>query len=276
MTRWYSSLSLIKEIVMLSRFLTVLLILAFVGVFGDANIARASHIVQSGLVSYWSFDEGTIVGDTVKDVMNVNDGTIFGDFESVQGKFGQALKHEGVLTDYVQVASDVLSGATSITVWAMVETLNHTHYVFGHTTLPTWKDRVQIYCDTDGQLDIGLGDSHTRHTNIVPLEIGQWYHIGLVYTDTPDGDYRVYVDGQLKAEGSFTGINELMGFADIANDGAQTGRDEGWLGVIDEFCLYDRVLSRKEIEQNYLARGLAVADPSTKLSAVWGEIKTGY
>ena len=87
---------------------------------------------------------------------------------------------------------------------------------------------------------------------------------------------KVYINGDLEAEGTFTGFNELMGFADIANDGAQTGRDEGWLGVIDEFCLYDRVLSAKEIEQNYLARGLAVADPSTKLSAVWGGIKTEY
>jgi len=258
---------------MLNKFLSVVLVLTF---FGYLNIAGASHIVQSGLVSYWSFDEDTVIDETIKDVMKVNHGTIFGQFESVEGEFGQGLRSEE-MTNYVEVASDALSGATTITVWAMAEEFTDTHYIFGHSTLPVWKDRVQIYSDNgDGQLDIGLGGSHTTHTNVALLEIGEWYHIALVYDNTPAGNYEVYVDGVLKAEGSFGGINELMGFADISNNGGQTSRDQGWLGVIDEFCLYDRVLSTNEIKQNYKAEGLAVANPSEKLGTVWGKIKTGY
>ena len=255
--------------------LIIILILISVVTFGYANTA-ASNIVRNGLASYWSFDSGTVINGTLKDVFGVNDGIIIGEFELVDGKVGQALRNaNGEVTNYVQVASDVLLGAASITVWAMAEALPATHYVFGHTTLPTWKDRVQIYSDSDGQLDLGMGDSHTRHTNIAPLELGVWYHIGLTYDDTPTGDYKVYVNGELKAEGTSTAFNELMGFADIANDGAETGRDEGWIGVIDEFCLYDRVLSIDEIRQNYQAQGLAV-NPPGKLSATWGKIKTEY
>ncbi len=247
-----------------------------IGIFGYTNIAGAGNIVEPGLVSYWSFDEGTVTDEVVKDVMGVHDGAIFGSFELAEGKVGQGLRNASeAVTYYVQVDLNTLLGPTTITVWAMAEAFPDTHYVFGHTTLPTWKDRVQLYSDSDGQLDLGLGDSHTRHTAITPLEFGTWYHIGLTYKDAPDGDYKVYINGELKAEGTFAAFNELMGFADIANDGAQTGRDEGWIGVIDEFCLYDRVLSAAEIQRNYQASGLAV-NPAGKLSAAWGKIKTRY
>lgn len=257
--------------------LAILLILISVGVFGYANIAGAPNIVELGLVSYWSFDEGTVTKETVKDVFGTNDGLITGEFELVEGQVGQGLRNANdAVTNYVQISSDVLLGEASITVWAMAENFTGTHYVFGHTTLPTWKDRVQIYCaNAGGNLDLGMGDSHARHTGIATLEIEVWNHIGLTYDDTPDGNYKVYVNGELKAEGAFGAFNELMGFADIANDGAETGRDEGWLGVVDEFCLYDRVLSVDEVRQNYQATGLAV-EPSGKLGAVWGRIKTEY
>lgn len=259
---------------MLTKKLTAVFIFAVVGIFiGYTNVVVATNIVENGLVSYWSFEEDTVTGDTVKDVVGNNDGTINGEFEVVEGEVGQGLKTKEGMVNYVEVASDALSKETTITVWAKAEEFSDVHYIFGHSTLPVWKDRIQIYSDNgDGQLDIGLGDSHARHTNVVLLETGTWYHIALVYTDTPDGDYEVYVDGKMKAEGSFTGINELIGFADISNNGGQTSRDQGWLGVVDEFCLYDRVLSEDEIKQNYGAEGLAV-NPSGNLSTVWGKIK---
>lgn len=257
---------------MSNKNLTTIFTLIIMGIFiGYANVVMAS-IVDNGLVSYWSFDDDTVTNDTVKDAFGDNDGTITGEFEVVEGEVEQGLWSEGI-TDHVEVSSDALSKATTITVWAMAEGYTDVHYIFGHSTLPVWKDRVQIYTDDpDGQLDIGLGDSHTRHTGVATLEVGNWYHIGLVYTDTPDGNYEVYVDGELMAEGEFTGINELIGFADLANNGGETDRNQGWIGTIDEFCLYDRALSEDEIKQNYEAEGLAV-NPSGKLGAVWGRIK---
>ena len=236
-----------------------------------------SDIVESGLISYWSFNEGAVTADTVRDIINGNDGAIVGAFESVGGIVGQGLRNaDGAMTNYVQVASDALAGATTINAWAMAEAFTGTHYVFGHTTLPTWNNRIQIYCDADGMLDLGLGDSHARHTDIAVMEIGTWYHIALVYDNTPEGDYQVYVNGELSVDGSFAGLSDFMGFADIANDGAETGRDEGWIGAVDEVCIYDRALSADEIRQNYQAEGFTAVNPSAKLGAAWGGIKTGY
>ena len=261
---------------MLNRLLVVLFIMASIGIFGYANVAGADNIVEPGLVSYWSFNSGTVMNEVVSDIMGVHDGAIFGLFEPAVGKVGQGLRNATeVMTNYAQVNINSLLGPTTITVWAMGEAFTGTHYVFGHTTLPTWNNRIQLYSDNDGQLDLGLGDSHTRHVAITPLEIGTWYHIALAYKDTPAGDYQVYINGDLKAEGTFTGLSDQMGFADIANDGAETGRDEGWIGVIDEFCLYNRVLTADEIQRNYQASGFAVF-PSGKLGAAWGKIKTEY
>ncbi len=259
---------------MFKRLLVVLFVLTSIGIVGYANIAGAD-VVQSGLISCWSFDAGTITANTVRDIVDGKDGAITGALGSVPGRYGDGLGGGG-LTDYVQVDIDTLLGPTTITVWAMAEEFTGTHYVFGHTTIPTWNNRIQIYCDTDGQLDLGLGDSHARHTNIVQMEIGVWHHIALAYDATPAGNYQVYIDGSLAADGAFTGLSDQMGFADISNDGAETGRDEGWVGVIDEFCLYDRVLNADEIMQNYLSEGITAVNPSGKLGAVWGKIKTDY
>ena len=55
-----------------SFFLTVLLMLTW-----QTNTVKA-QIVTDGLVSYWSFDEDTIEGKTVKDSWGENHGTIQG------------------------------------------------------------------------------------------------------------------------------------------------------------------------------------------------------
>ena len=77
------------------------LILA-VAVFLCVGGAKAQQIVTDGLVSYWTFDDGDIEGDTVKDVWGDNDGTIVGNAQMVDGKIGKALEFDGV-GSYVEV-----------------------------------------------------------------------------------------------------------------------------------------------------------------------------
>jgi hypothetical protein len=61
---------------MFDKVLITAFILVVIGTFSmRANVTKA-QLVTDGLVSYWSFDEGTIVGDTVEDVWDENDGTI--------------------------------------------------------------------------------------------------------------------------------------------------------------------------------------------------------
>ena len=63
------------------------------------NTAQGQHAVTEGLVSYWSFDSGTIEGTTAKDSWGNNHGTIEGTPQSVPGKVGEALEFNGVDQD---------------------------------------------------------------------------------------------------------------------------------------------------------------------------------
>ena len=63
----------------------MLLVLMFITILAwYATVAEAA-VVTDGLVSYWTFDESTIQGDTVEDIFGDNDGTVMGAPEMVEG-----------------------------------------------------------------------------------------------------------------------------------------------------------------------------------------------
>ncbi|MBM3241947.1 hypothetical protein FJZ31_37220 [Candidatus Poribacteria bacterium] len=65
----------------------VLAVIATVFMYATVTTAQ---VVKEGLVSYWSFDNETIKGDIVKDVVGKNDGNIKGP-KVVKGKVKEAL-----------------------------------------------------------------------------------------------------------------------------------------------------------------------------------------
>jgi len=106
-------------------------------------------------------------------------------------------------------------------------------------------DRIQLYTnDESGWLDLGLGDAHSRHSNIYNLDIHKWYHIGLTWDGT---GYIVYVDGIAKAAGTYSGLSTFASIADIGNDGNAAYRDESFQGLIDDVRIYDRVLDANDV-----------------------------
>ncbi len=50
---------------------------------------------EDGVVGFWSFDDGTINGKNVKDVLGGNDGVLEGGPKQVKGKVGKALEFDG-------------------------------------------------------------------------------------------------------------------------------------------------------------------------------------
>ena len=80
-----------------------MLLLAFtiVSFMGTLN-ASAKTIVTDGLVSYWTFDAGTIRGNTVEDVWGENDATIFGNPKRAQGQVKGGIELDGA-GDYVSI-----------------------------------------------------------------------------------------------------------------------------------------------------------------------------
>jgi hypothetical protein len=114
-------------------------------------------------------------------------------------------------------------------------------------------------------LDLGLGDSHNRHKDIMSLATETWYHVALTWDA---GNYAVYVDGEEQANGSYTGLETLNTVADIGNDGNTDGRTEAFNGLLDDVAIYGRALSTGEVR--YLAGFRSPADVTAPGDVVKG------
>jgi hypothetical protein len=206
-----------------------------------------TNFAQADLIGYWKFDEasGTTAADSAG---GDNDGTLFGDqLGWADGKSGGALSHGGLSDAGVEFPTTGMSAtAGTVAMWGLLADPQpaQTKYFFGHTTQPQWTNRVQLYMnDGDNLLDIGLGDSHTRDTDIVDLPMEEWLHVALTWDA---GNYVVYLNGEDVATGTYTGMAEIHPIANIGNDGS-SGPYEGFAGLLDEVQLYDHALSPVEI-----------------------------
>jgi hypothetical protein len=202
-----------------------------------------------GVVGSWHFDEGS--GTTAYDSSGMgNSGTLKNGLSYVDGKFGKALSFDGD-DDYVEIRTTSVSASEgTVELWAKASGFSAAHHYFwGHTTTPVWTNRIQLYTnDEAGNLDLGLGDNHSRATNIQDLDVGVWYHIVLTWDGT---NYVVYLDGISKASGTYTDLTSIHSFADIGNNGDAGTRNEALNGTIDEVRIYNKNLNVKEISDLY-------------------------
>jgi hypothetical protein len=206
---------------------------------------------KTDLLLLFHLDEG--FGTTAVDSSgNGNNGTIYGANFTTESKIGDyALEFDGD-NDYVEIGTNALNmGEGTIELWAKADSFKaNPQYFFGHTTIPAYANRIQLYTDdTGGWFDLGLGDSHTRATNIEDLNVGSWYHIVLTWDGT---NYNVFVNGVSKANGTYSGLSTLAPIADIGNEGNPSYRDSySFNGTIDEVRIYNRPLTSEEVLEHY-------------------------
>jgi hypothetical protein len=228
---------------------------------GEVNVEDVKSFVKDwlwceeediNLIGYWKFDDG--LGQVAQDWSGYgNNGTLIDEPVWTTGKFNGGLDFDGTY-DAVEISTAYMKPQQgTISLLAYPEGFSppeNPHYLFGHTrTTDPWSDRIQLYVDDpNGNLDLGLGGSHITDTNIAVLELQKWHHVALTW-DT--GTYSVYVNGSVKASGSYTGLNSLAAFADIGNDGSTEYGNESFDGVIDDVRLYNRALSECEIAEIY-------------------------
>jgi hypothetical protein len=207
--------------------------------------------VQAQLIGYWKFDEssGTTAADSAG---GDNDGTISENvvWQPDFGKKAGAVLLDGESTAHVEfptVGMSATSGTFALWGYLSEPQPSQTRYFFGHTTQPSYNNRIQMYMDgSNTELDLGLGDSHTRQTNIMVLETEVWYHVALTWDN---GNYFVYINGEEVANGTYTGLGNLHDFAWIGNDGNPVSEGtEGFGGMLDEVRVYNIALNADQIQ----------------------------
>lgn len=105
-----------------------------------------------------------------------------------------------------------------------------------------------------GQIRVWLWDADKNQTlymvTPVPPQADVWYHLAATFTD---GEVRIFVDGE---EGSYTNDGKgdpmmVMPSGDVKYLQIGSDYNHSFEGVMDEFRVYNRVLSPKEIKALY-------------------------
>jgi len=195
------------------------------------------------------FVKDGIVETTADSSGNSNSGILYSgpSWRPLGGQIGGGLDFNGDDTGVEISTSGMDCQQGTVCLWARADCFDGSHhYLFGHTSQSgMWVDRIQLYTNGgNGWLDLGLGDAHDRDTGIQNLETGRWYHIALTWDG---GWYVVYVDGQARASGSYTGLSTMGTVADIGNDGNPAYRDESFCGIIDDVRIYNRGLDVNDV-----------------------------
>lgn len=151
--------------------------------------------------------------------------------------------------DWIGSASSYSRASTSHTVsfWARLDDNGGTRRPFGNTG--AWEMR------TGGTgSNVLISDLLQSGTLVeATLTVGTYHHIA-VCPDVSNTDRFIYLDGVL------VDSNTTASFAGTQNGTFYLGQGpggtgQGWYGAIDDFRIYERILTQKEIETIYTCRG---------------------
>jgi len=229
-----------------------------------ATLANAQGYVKDGLVAMWTLDKASIQGAVVKDVSgNGKDATMKGTLVSTAGVIGECLQFEGKADNYVEIPKLGSFDLVSLECWAMEDQFSG---IQGIISTWQWEDGKVHYKFESNQIQV---DKNGGGKIIAPAEVGKWYHI-IYTTDTKANVHKLYVDGKFVSEGPAGATAEKWDERRIGSE-----HDGRWLiGKIDEVRLYNRVLTDKEIANNFNVKSSTSAvDSSGKSATCWGIIK---
>ncbi len=242
--------------------------------------------LQDGLIVYYPFDE--ISGNAVSDDSgNNHNAKLMGGAEwaSAEGRYRGAISLDGNDSCIVdENGADYINGLTAFTmsVWIKATETNHDRgFLMGID--PDDSDSIfglrydKDSWDVKGSVDVikasltttGGKQTYESQSN---MQTTEWQHI--TYSWESGKQLSLYIDGILDdnathnsdaTEGKVSNVVKL-----IIGKGAKD-TSSSWLGLIDDFRLYNRVLTEEEITR--IAGGVLSVELHDKLATTWGTLK---
>jgi len=231
---------------------------------------------KAELIGWWRLDEGS--GTIVTDLSEYgNNGTLQGDPQWVNGKFGKALQFDGV-DDFVEIPhADILTVDNEVTVMAWINTERH-----GGPNNESWQGIVaksnsprsySLYTEASGALHFSTTSTvindyvGTLSSGQVPLN--EWVHVAAMVVD---GEHQYYINGE--PAGTSGSDIVLPGTADtspvlIGRTGEGAARS--FLGIIDDVRIYNEALTQEEIQVIMLGAGMPYASGPSPADGVLHE-----
>lgn len=198
---------------------------------------------NTGLVGYWSFEDGA--GTKATDFSgNGNHGTLTNGPTWADGRFGKAASFDGT-DDYVNIASmtGLPSGMMTVSAWVKISTHKNYNNIVGHEWTAS-NGSWLLFSNSSGNVYFGIYDTSQHTASVTGLSAGVWHHI----VGTYDGSViKIYSDG-------VAGSSTALGGATLDNAGQVTiSNSVGsvFSGQIDDVRIYSRVLPEAEIRNLY-------------------------
>lgn len=243
--------------------------------------------VENGLIAYWSFDKDTVkIKSEAVDILSGLAAVVHGDPELAAAgdcKVGECILFDGSVDRFLVEDSkpptiDRDWEEITLECWVYINALDDSwNRIISLDDMPTNSAVASLYYDDDDNqhgffVRSGGKSTVAAQDNVledIPLE--EWLHLAGTY----DGaTVHYYVNGKQEKKyamkgGKITKGGLLLGIGD-RSDGCDCDTIQGY---IDEFRIYDRVLSAAEVQNNMDATGLDVSPSASKLSVTWGHIK---
>ena len=261
----------------MSKSFVGIVLLLLITIFSSVSSSvKGASVIPEGLVLYWSFDDSTVKGQVVKDVLGKRDGSLEGNPKVSPGKFDQGLEFDGK-SDFAKM-DQIDLGDFTVEAW------------FKALSAPGTWSRVFDF-GKGGPGDFFVTPNHGRTGNDIgggchfsgggrvdfgsgeKTKVGTWYHVALSFDKEGEG-IKLYLNGEMKKHDKFN-KESFEDWGDGQNwylAKANWG-DPLFPGIIDELRIYSRALSAKEIRQNMDTAGLGVTDIDQKLVEIWGNLK---
>jgi hypothetical protein len=219
--------------------------------------AAALAQAQSPPVGYWKGDDGVSPTQALNSSTNVKDGTYTGgattdstNKPALLFPNTSSMSFNGT-SSYVNISGFTWptgGGPVTVSFWNYVVTAQSSAaFTVGNQGNPSrflahapWSDQ-NIYWDYGDQAGTG------RISTSYAAKLGQWCHVGLVSAGLTGSFKAIYLDGVLAVSDSGPSSGPTSALTGI-NIGAWTGASSYHNGLIDDFRIYDRVLSAAEIQ----------------------------
>ena len=232
----------------------------------------AQHIESAAGV--WLFDKFE-AKDSSK---NGKDAKIIG-AKKVRGKFGKALKFDGI-DDFVDCGNDSsldITGEITIMMWAKVDAPTERYGNFLNRFTKWRSDGYTLrQYRNEGTVDFVTTAGGTDLQSKIAVTDGSWHHIAVTMAN---GVKRIYIDGALKSEKAETGAIASAGEKNLFIGKESAPNPAHWFkGILDEVAVFSKALTDNDIK-NIMNDGikkvvrLAVSSPG-KLTTTWGSIKS--
>jgi len=240
-------------------------------------IISYADLNDPGLSIYYSFDD--VKNNVIKDGSKYkNDGEVVGGAKFSDGKMGKAIHlKQGVWIkingpEFKNLPTDGFTLAT----WVNHEDSGEPQSLFDAIGDKHGSGLFHVEIRPAGFRFFHRNDDSAEVFNINPgpvIKGKKWHH----FVGTYDGKSRevaIYVDGKRTHDAKAAKAKLATNWKVRAGIGHhKNGR--WYMGLLDEFFLFSRSITEKEIKEIMEGDFLAVAKSIDKLSVTWGEIKEG-